>query len=297
MATVYTGHEPIKTAPDAPKLAICIPTRGTVSVEFMISMLQLLNPLNVKLTYSIVKGKLPAAARNDIVAACIERGIGWAFFLDDDILFPDITLYRLWVHAQKHPEAALITGVYTTKVEPVEPEIYTDSGSGAFWDWPLGALVPIHSGGAGCMIVNLAYAAKLTPPYFNDVITEQDDVKLGEHRRQQWGHDRLFMSRLRDEAGGVIYADTGLLVSHYDAKSQHHFILQPDSPCFQVKPIGEAYVPSVDTDGIVQWSRIKGPYASDHVEAFRGFLASLSEHADPEAPVERLVLLPSEVPA
>ena len=264
-----------KVNPHAPKLVIGLPVRKTSPVEFWISMLQALPPLNVRMSYLYQKGadapggKLPAEARNAILRRAIEEGIEFVCFLDDDVLFPELAFYRLWVAMSKHPEAACITGVYTSKQDPSEPLLYENEMGGAYWDWALGDLVPIHSAGAGIMLVRMSYVAKLEPPWFNDVVVEvpDDAVTL----RNSWGHDRYFHMRLRNEAGGVVYADTGLLCAHWDVDLQKNFLLPPDAPCFQRPMAGEAWVPYLDEQGVCQWRRMV-PLTTPRDAQFKGWL-------------------------
>lgn len=259
--TIHPARERVKLAPDAPALTIGLPVRKRSPVEFWISMLQLLPPLNVRLSYIVQKGadapggKLPAEARNAILNTALTSNIPYVLFLDDDVLFPDMMLYRLWVNMQKHPEAACITGIYPTKVEPCEPLIYADDANGAYWDWALGELVPIHSAGAGCMLINMDYVKRLEPPWFNDVVVDGPTDSVGLVKRHTWGQDRYFHNRLRDEAGGVIYADTGLLCAHWDTDQQRAYILPPDSPCFQKNIKGECFVPYINGDNALEWRR------------------------------------------
>lgn len=267
-----------KVNPSAPRLVIGLPVRKTSSIEFWISMLQALPPLNVRMSYLYQKGadapggKLPAEARNAILRRAIEEGIEYVLFLDDDVLFPELAFYRLWVAMSKHPEAACITGVYTSKQDPAEPLLYDNEMNGAFWDWALGDLVPIHSAGAGIMLVRMSYVAKLEPPWFNDVVVDSDvDGRDDARLRNTWGHDRYFHIRLRDEAGGVIYADTGLLCSHWDVELQKNFLLPPDAPCFQRPMAGEAFVPYLDEQGVAQWRRMV-PQVTPKDHQFRGWL-------------------------
>ena len=310
MAKTEHARPRFKIPHDAPRVAIGLPVRKTSPIEFWISMMQVLPPLNVKLSYIIQKGadvsnivafenktdamravaqalretapdvdvcracsgsglvrvtnqgKLPAEARNEILKKALADGVQYVWFVDDDVLFPDMALYRLWVAAQKHPEAACITGIYPTKADPCEPLLYASEEGGAYWDWPLGALVPIHSAGAGCMLVNLAYVQKLEPPWFNDVVVDHPTT-TDEYRRQTWGHDRFFHNRLRDEAGGVIYADTGVLCGHWDVEHQRNYVIPPDAPCFQRPPAGESFVPFLDEQGVLSFRRLMPPPAGD----------------------------------
>ena len=249
------GRTRIKTASDAPSIAICIPTKGSVPIEFMVAFVQVLSPLNVKILYSFQKGKLPAIARNDVLSDCLDAGVHYAWFLDDDVIFPDVTLYRLFGQAVQHPEAAVISAVIPTKIEPTEPLLYASDSQGAFWDWPLGTLVPIHSAGAGCLMVNLEWVRKLSPPYFDDVVESVQETPETPAGHAQYGHDRYFMRKLA-AAGGAIYADTGLLLSHWDRELHKNYLLPTTAPCHQLPPLGEAYVPMLVDKGIVMWRRI-----------------------------------------
>lgn len=273
-AVSFKAKEPIKSADNAPKLAFGLPVRNEVPVQFLMHMLQKLPPLNVKLSYIVRQGELPAAARNGILTRALAENIDFVIFFDDDVMFPDITPYRLWVMMQKHPEAACITGVYSTKLSPTEPLIYLDSGSGAYWDWPMGALIPIDGAGAGCMIVRMEAVRKLDPPWFTDKLKDNNSDAGGYVIRNFWGQDRYFHRRLNAESGMKVYADTGLLLGHLDVRTQKTYILPPDSPCYQRPAVGEAFVPYFDSRNVLMWRRI---VTMDNNPNFRGYLDWLTE--------------------
>jgi hypothetical protein len=273
VAHVYYGRETIKTVNDAPMLGIGLPCRNTGPVEFYISLFQALPPLNVKTAYIVQKGMLPAAARNAIVETALEKGMRFVLFLDDDVLFPDVTMYRLWGLMQLHPEAAVISAVVPTKLTPCEPLLYDAMGNGAFWDWTMGCLVPIHSAGAGCMIVDLAYVAKLSPPWFQDATMSYTD-KDGIRTKETLGQDRYFMARVREEGGGVVYADTGLILGHMDTHTGLISVLPPEAPCYNRTPEGESFVPGITDEGVIMWTRY---LPRDGNPQFRGYLRWLAE--------------------
>ena len=285
MSQVYTGREQIRCAPDAPMLAIGVPIRNVGPAEFWITLNQAIPPLNVKIAYIIQKGMLAAAARNEIIRTCLAKSIRYVIFLDDDVLIPDVALYRLWVTLQLHPEAAAITGIYPSKIEPPEPMLYSAMGNGAFWDWSLGDLVPIHSAGAGCMIVDLEYVQKLTPPWFQDTVVTEKETD-GVASKASIGHDRYFLARLTSEAGGVVYADTGLLLAHMEPATGKLFLLAQAAPCFQRPVKGEAFVPGIEADGRVTWTRI---VPTDSDPEFCGYLRWLAQKTTQDRAV---VLIP-----
>lgn len=293
MAVFRPSKEVVKTASNAPMMCYGIPARATSPLEFFITMFQLIQPLGVRVGYIIQKSgnppKLPAEARNLIMTEAIERECQYLLFLDDDVLFPDIMAYRLFNLIRLHPEAGVITGVYGTKIDPSEPLIYSDDGQGAYWDWALGDFIPIHSGGAGCMIVNMEYARKMTEPWFNDV-SSQSDGTSGKVR-ETFGHDRYFMAKMREETGRGIYADTGLILAHFDVNNNRPFILPPEAPCYQRPAVGEAYFPFLHESGAVDWNRII-PTPS---QKFKGYVQWLREqHGESESVVTQALLKEDE---
>lgn len=287
-----------KNAQEAPMLGIAIPCRKRSPVEFWLSVFQLLNPLNVKIGYMIEKadeahvidGKLPAAARNSLLERALQRDMKFIFFLDDDVLFPDITLYRMWVQMQKNPQIACTTAVGGTKLTPSEPLIYQEGVQGAWWDWHLGAQVPIESGWAGCMLVNLDYVRKMKEPWFNDVVTSTEGPDDEKVKMNIWGHDRYFHRKLKTEAGGMVVADTGLLVAHFDADLQKSYILPPESPPFQKDILGETWIPFHGEGGQIFWRRIYIPDGPDRT--FKTYLDWLQEKNPIQAPT--IAMLPEE---
>lgn len=272
-----------KNSDSAPALGIGLPVRKRSPVEFWMALFQMLPPLNTKIGYMIQKadeanvkdGKLPAAARNSLIERALERDMKFVFFLDDDVLFPEITLYRMWVTMQKHPEMGCITAVGGTKLTPSEPLIYQEGVQGAYWDWQLGAQIPIHSAWAGCMLVNMSYVRKMPEPWFNDIVIGVNGPPDERVKQNIWGHDRYFHQQMREKTGGLIIADTGLLVAHFDADLQKSYILPPNSPPFTRPILGESWIPFHDDDGTVSWRRIVLPDKPD--TSFKTYLQWLQD--------------------
>jgi hypothetical protein len=91
--------------PEKPRIAICIPTKGTVSIEFAMNVLHKM-PMEPwdwcspevfvgKNRYTVV------VARNKLARAALEKGFDYIFWLDDDQLFLDglstsAAIKKLW---------------------------------------------------------------------------------------------------------------------------------------------------------------------------------------------------------
>lgn len=278
MARLELARSGIKLSADAPFLAFGLPVRKTSPVDFWIHFFQAFPPLNVKTAYiwqkaaeqNVIDGQLPAAARNSILKEAIANKIDYVLFLDDDVLFPDISFYRLWNQMRGRPDVACITAIGSTKLQPAEPLIYKDIGSGAYYDWRLGDLFPIHSAWAGCMIVNMEYVRRIPEPWFNDVMHDAKQPEEGV-KRNIMGQDRFFHMQLQD-AGGLVMADGGLHVGHFDVDLQKPYILPHTIPCFQNPPTPntESFIPGYINEHEIGWTRVFAPLTPD--PKWKGYL-------------------------
>ena len=219
---ILEGMRQKKLAASAPTLIIGIPSRGKVSTEFMMSLIQLFNPLNMVITYVIQKGMLPAEAREAITKYALKAGAKYIFFVDDDMLLPPDTLYRLNQRMQTLPDAAIVSGIYSSKFEPVEPFVYKKFGTGAYWDFKKDAVEQVWAVGAGCLLVNLEYVKKMKEPYWLDEYGEING------RPTFLGQDINFCHKIQKEAGGKVYIDSAINCGHQDINSGRIFHI-PDT--------------------------------------------------------------------
>lgn len=210
---VLAGMRQKKLLASAPTLIIGIPSRGKVSTEFMMSLVQLFNPLNMVVTYIIQKGMLPAEARESITKYALEVGAKYIFFIDDDILLPPDALYRLNQRMQTLPDAAIVSGVYSSKFDPVEPFVYKEFGAGAYWGFDKKEPEQVWAVGAGCLLVNLEYVKKMKSPYWMDEYGEING------RATFLGQDINFCHKIQQEAGGKVYIDPIVNCGHQDINS------------------------------------------------------------------------------
>lgn len=234
------GKRVMKNSLDAPYIVIGIPTRlnslqpscnsGSQganqygwSPEFAMSLLQLTNPLNTTLAFKIERSDLPAKGREIITRWALQNDAKYIFFLDDDVLFPNNTLIQFLETAKIFPDAGIISGLYGNKTENTEPFFYKRTGEGAYWGYEQGKVEEVESCGAGCMLVNMEYVKKLTPPYWTDEYTQKGRTQAF------WGQDINFCKKIREQAGGKVYIDANIFCGHYDSKTGKIFQL-PKKP-------------------------------------------------------------------
>uniref|UniRef100_A0A6H1ZPM8 Putative methionine biosynthesis protein n=1 Tax=viral metagenome TaxID=1070528 RepID=A0A6H1ZPM8_9ZZZZ len=170
------ARPPVKLAPNAPKIAVCIPmgdkddpdlfvctkcghrhfgvvkcgqcgevhsarqklrAAGLAPIEFMLTMTSLVPPLLSSMVFMVRKSVLSAQARNEMTFDAIRMGCKYIFYWDDDTLIPPKAIYDIHNMMERTPDAGVITGVYTTREECPEPLVYKGHGLGAYWDFSM----------------------------------------------------------------------------------------------------------------------------------------------------------------
>lgn len=217
--TIIWNHAQKKLLPNAPTILVGIPSRGTVSVEFMMCLLQLFQPLNIVMSYYVSKdpNKLPAEQRETITEHALKIGAKYVLFIDDDILFEPMVLHKLFIDIQTTMDAAVVSGVYGSKTDPSEPHVYKEFGEGAYWGMTLGCIEQVWSFGAGCMLVDMEYVKKMEKPYWLDEYREVDGVP------GMLGQDINFCRKIQEEADGKCFVDTTIFCGHIDHKTSRIF--------------------------------------------------------------------------
>ena len=264
---------PIKLA-DAPQIAICVPvgakhTTGAMEcnkeyggcgmmwqqiegvrmpnlmpMHFMLSHMNLQQPLNCGLTYFFESGRLSAPARQIMTKNALRAGVKYILYWDDDTLPPPLGLFTLHNWMERHPEAGAISGVYTTRTEPNEPLIYTEQGNGAAWDFEMGPGAqpePIMGAGAGFLLARAEAVADViekmkaenggeeVPIWADEQIAKGQD---GAPRAHFWGHDVRFC-KLLNEWGWPVYVHGEVLCGHLDIATGKIFEVPKDAPGFE----------------------------------------------------------------
>jgi glycosyltransferase involved in cell wall biosynthesis len=194
-------------------VAICVITRGTIPIKWMMHMNQIIkfSPGGLFWKYIVVERLSWAAARNEAIRKARAANFKYAFFVDDDVFIPDDAL-DLLLRSGKD----IISGIYWTKTENAAPVIFEDMGSGPMYQFPIDKIIPIGGSGLGCCLINLEVFDKFDEagaPYFveNWIYTAPDGQKL----KCPIGEDHYFFIKAK-EFGYQPYAHTGILCDHYN---------------------------------------------------------------------------------
>ena len=197
-------------------VGICIITRGTVPVKWMMHMNRLVkfNPGGLFWKFIVVERLSWAAARSECVRRCRAHNFRYLLFVDDDVFLPDDAIDRM-LKSKKD----IVSGVYWTKTEHTSPVIFKEMGAGPMYEFPVDELIEIGGSGLGACLINMDVFDKFDEqgiPYFveNWIYTTPDGIKM----RCPIGEDHYFFIKAK-ELGYKTYADTGILCDHYDYKN------------------------------------------------------------------------------
>lgn len=135
-------------------IAICVPSRGVVSIQWSICFTDISHPLNVG-TVKVVRAGLPAGeARNWCVAQAFNFAkndnseLTHIFWLDDDVLIHKYVINQLY--SRKVP---IVAGPYFTKCPISEPVILPDSNCGTM-DFAPDSFLKVYGVGFGCCLIH-----------------------------------------------------------------------------------------------------------------------------------------------
>ncbi len=148
----------VEITPRTPRriIDVAVPTRGMISMRWMVCMQGLQSPMNTPVSQLSAIGQEVGHARNNLVA----RAIGMVdqktgarashiFFVDDDCLLSMSALTQLWAH-----QLPIVGGLYYTKTEPPQPLILAGRHEGLS-EFEHGDLVECWAHGMGCTLIDL----------------------------------------------------------------------------------------------------------------------------------------------
>lgn len=150
------------------------------------------------------------AAREQAAKLAIENGMDLIYFIDDDMIAPDDTFFRLY-KSMKQSGADVICPLAFTRNAPYKPVIYASIDG---WDpvnktdyfinntvmkYPKNKLVEADACGFGAALINVAILQKIEQPYF--MCSEGT------------GEDILFCYKVK-KARGRVFMDTTFNIGH-----------------------------------------------------------------------------------
>lgn len=261
----------VKASPDAPNLAVCIPTRGTVPIELFMALKRMATPINMRSMYIYSRDEMGSSGRDKMTRIALDKGADFICYIDDDVLVPPDMIYKMMVHMQKDPSIGLVTGVYTTKSVPPHPHIYKENGGAHYWGFSMSPYDPpedIWGCGAGCLLVRADALRKLPAPYWAERV-----VKTATNDMQILGHDLRFCELIRS-VGYRVVVDGSIQCDHFDQDKGVFYRIPRNSPPvkkFKSDPRNDEY-----------WMRWWGVHPSGNGAQYEQLLDRLETVIEPD---------------
>lgn len=204
---------------------IGIPSLGTCSIKFAMSLSRLQMPLNSEVHSVVVERMEIADARNYIVNHLLSLNPmpKYLFFLGDDMLPQWDALVRLHEEMIKG-NWDLLTGLYYLKQDPPEPLLRRKHISGSLIPgkhFDVGDVVSVDLTGLDFTLIKSSVFAKLKYPYFRTGFT-QHNKKYGKPKIIMHTEDVHLMDQMLKQKMSI-GVHTGIRVGHFDYKSGQVF--------------------------------------------------------------------------
>lgn len=222
-------------------MVIGVPSFGTVSIQFAMSLTSIAMPLNFSNQFQVVLGKPIDVARNEIVdATLMDAGNPrYLAFLDDDVIMPPDSLRKLLYRLENSPPSVgAFSGVYFSKSDPAEPLIFKERARGSFYDWSMGDVFPCWAAGCGLVVIRVECLRRMLTqhgrPHFK---VDYGLTKLPDGRMEARSltEDLYFYTKLGktvapDGEKYRLMIDTSIQAVHFDSKTGKGFGLKTEDP-------------------------------------------------------------------
>jgi len=203
------------------KVGISVPTEGHTVPEAMDSLMLLCMRLSKLETESKLLKKdtqfqfffqsmgrlFTPMAREKLAEACIENGMDYMLFLDDDMIIPPDTFEKLFRH-----EKDIVAALAFTRNAPHDPVIYQckegyENGREYFVNlpvinYPKNQLMQCDAVGFGTVLIKMSVYENMAKPYFMSTSPTGEDI--------------LFCYNA-GKAGAKVFVDTSICVAHLGA--------------------------------------------------------------------------------
>jgi hypothetical protein len=153
-------------------IMVCIPTMGTVSINFMVGFGRMQMPINGQVFQHIVQGHEVGVARNMCVQYLMnlkkEDRPRYLFFLGDDMIAPWDGFVKLYEEAEKGKWDCL-TGLYFWKGEPPTSLTWRHNHIGRLIPgehFQIGEVIDVDLTGVDFTLIKTSLLEKMEPPWF-----------------------------------------------------------------------------------------------------------------------------------
>lgn len=186
-----------------PKIAIGIPTYGTLKTKTFVSILKFVKSVSFEVPVITQIGSYIQENRESIVEKALEGDISRLLFVDHDMLFEPQDVEQLYNRGKDIIGAPF--SLRTTPSNPFETVKNKDLHGNEIWEEYENGLIKCCAVGTGFMLINLEVFKKIPKPWFQ--------LEYSKEGKLQYGEDMSFCRKAR-EAGYDIWCDTKVKLGH-----------------------------------------------------------------------------------
>lgn len=191
----------------APEVMVAILTREIVTTKWAMGFRNLSLPGSSGVSFRT--GAPYDVMRNSACSDALAAGYQRVMFLDDDVIPPPDTFYRLARHSLD-----VVSGLYYRRQPPICPVAMTiDHEKKPQWvtQWsPPNSLVEVDLVGAGCLLIHRRVLERISQPWFVWEIGKGKDQPPG---RTAMSEDFAFCVKVK-EHGFKVHLDTSIQCEH-----------------------------------------------------------------------------------
>ena len=186
-----------------PRISVCVPTRDLCNSDFSHSYVKMVAHFcthfvgrgQAEIINLMDIGTLLPDMRNTLARVSIELGATHILWLDNDMVFPEDTIERLYKHGKP-----IVAAGYSQRKEPAKP-VSARNGVWVYTEEDSTGLEEVDFVGMGCMLVETAVYENLPKPWHNLGWSPEKNSVIGE--------DVYFCNKAR-EIGAGVYLDHDL---------------------------------------------------------------------------------------
>lgn len=189
------------------KIAVCVPIRGNISIQFFTSFLNLIieNSRNHEMSLSF-SDKIPLdAARNELIKKALEHKPDYIWWIDSDMVIAPRTLEKLLSDKKD-----IVSSLYLSRTPPHKPvaRVLKDGKYHLLDSVAENKIIEVDALGLGCMLVKMEIIEKLSGKYPNVF-----EFKHTDNSSEYLSEDFVFCEKAKKE-GFKIFMDTGIVSGH-----------------------------------------------------------------------------------
>ena len=179
------------------KIKVCMPNTGMIHTHTVASLLRL-SKEPYQFSYNMVISSCIAQNRNDCVQDALDDDVDYILWVDSDMTFNPDDLKQLLAD-----DKDIVTGLYFTRKQPVEPVIYSMVDDGEYYtsikDYYKNTMFKVGGCGSGFVLVKTDVYRKIKKDWYSIIGNIGEDLSFCK-RALQTGYD--------------IYCDTTVKLGH-----------------------------------------------------------------------------------